>query len=320
MATPSGSDPSRYRRGTSSIRNTVGLPGSSSCTRRTAARLNDMTRARGSPPFAWARPEVAQHLRERVLHVAPVPGGVLRLDREPHGRRRLEHRREERLEREHRRAGLVRRRILVVDPGLVVAAVVVGGELLERHRADGAPAGARPVDPSVVHADERAVGREPHVALDRVGPLLDGLQVGGQGVLGLLVVGTAVGHDLDGRPTGHAGKRRAATRPRRDLRMTYSRHVDDDADGPSSSTSTGPSPTRLPASSTACATRSTRWASTIPTTRRSARSSARRWPSRSASTSRCRMPTSTWPSRSTARGTTTSACSRTRSTTASRSC
>ena len=50
-------------------------------------------------------------------------------------------------------------------------------------------------DPPVVHAHEVVVGGEPHVALDAVGPVVEGLAVGAQGVLGLLVAGAAVGDD-----------------------------------------------------------------------------------------------------------------------------
>lgn len=50
-----------------------------------------------------------------------------------------------------------------------------------------------------------AVGREPDIALEGVGPVLDGLAVGGQGVLGGILRGAAVGDDLDGarRCVGH---------------------------------------------------------------------------------------------------------------------
>ena len=52
---------------------------------------------------------------------------------------------------------------------------------------DGAAAVGRTVDPAVVHADEMAVGGESDIALQGVGPVLDGFAVGGQRVFGRVV-------------------------------------------------------------------------------------------------------------------------------------
>ena len=70
---------------------------------------------------------------------------------------------------------------------------------------------ARAIDAPVMHADQRAVGRQPNVALDAVGALLDGLQVCGQRVLRLDRVGSPMRDDLDVALTRHAAKPRSPT-------------------------------------------------------------------------------------------------------------
>ena len=51
-----------------------------------------------------------------------------------------------------------------------------------------------------MHADERAVSGEPHIAFDCVRAILDRLQVGGEAVLGLVLIGPAMRNDLGGSP------------------------------------------------------------------------------------------------------------------------
>ncbi len=48
------------------------------------------------------------------------------------------------------------------------------------------------VDPTVVDAYKGAVGGEPDVALDGIGPIFDRLQIRGEAVLGLVLISTTM--------------------------------------------------------------------------------------------------------------------------------
>lgn len=85
-------------------------------------------------------------------------------------------------------------RLLAVLPG----SEVEGGEVGQFQGGDGATAVGGAVDPAVVDEHEVAVGGEPDIAFEAVGAVFDGFPVGGQGVLGSILRGAAVGDDLDG--------------------------------------------------------------------------------------------------------------------------
>ncbi len=150
--------------------------------------------------------EALEQLDGALLDEAGVPRGVLGLDREADLALGVDHELEQPLEREHARARLVdddrvgaERWPRGVD---LPAAEVEPVEVVQGHDRDHAATVARAVDPPVVHAHQVPVGREPHVALERVGAVVDSLLVGGEGVLGSIGARPAMGHD-----SGHGAHR-----------------------------------------------------------------------------------------------------------------
>lgn len=95
---------------------------------------------------------------------------------------------------------------------------VEGGQVGELQRGDRAASVRRPVHAAVVDADEMAVGGQPYIAFEGVRTVLDRLLVGGQGVLGGLFGGSAMGDDLD--PVLPCEGHRVMVPPRRGRRGT----------------------------------------------------------------------------------------------------
>jgi hypothetical protein len=153
---------------------------------------------------------VLEHLRQPALDQRAVAGGVLGLDEDLDPPVGVRDQGQELAQRQQVRAvvplddvgDLVVRRgglPLQLLPGPPVQPLELG-QLQGRHEA---AAVGGPVDAPVVHAHQVTVGGEPDVALERVGADLDGLEVGGEGVLRLVGAGTPVRHHerTDRHPT-----------------------------------------------------------------------------------------------------------------------
>jgi hypothetical protein len=144
--------------------------------------------------------ETLQQDQQALLDLARPARGVLRLDGELYGAAGVGDEFEQPLQGED---GLLLpgRGPLLLPVGRFVAvlpgAEVQGGEVGEFQGGDGAAAVGGAVDAAVVDADEMSVRGQPYIALQGVRPVLDRLLVRGQGVLGGLFGGPAVGDDLD---------------------------------------------------------------------------------------------------------------------------
>ncbi|MGY3681443.1 hypothetical protein ACVWXU_005066 [Streptomyces sp. TE33382] len=168
---------------------------------RTGGEAHDAYRGRALGR-CFVQAEALEQVQEAFLDLSGPAGGVFGLDgqlQRPPGRTRLGHQLKKPFQGEYG-GELARHRIpvgrlLAVLPGTEVES----GEIGELQRGDGATAVGRTVHPAVVHTDELAVRGEPDIALQGVGAVLDRFAVGGQGVLGCVVGGSAVGDDLDGR-------------------------------------------------------------------------------------------------------------------------
>jgi hypothetical protein len=134
----------------------------------------------------------AQRLDQAALHLGAVPGRVLGLDQQPDRPAAVPHRFQQPVEGEQ--PGEVGQFLVGREAGMP-RAEVQHVELGQRLAADQAAAVAGAVEPAVVHADQVAVAGEPDVALEAVRPVLEGAQVGTQGVLRQRVGSAAVGED-----------------------------------------------------------------------------------------------------------------------------
>jgi hypothetical protein len=130
-----------------------------------------------------------------TLHQPCVAGRVLGLDREPQRSVGVRGDRRQQVAQGEQAVAVPVGHLPVVRVSLLPRAPVEPFELGELEGRDDAAAVRRPVDLAVVYAHEVGVGSEAHIALERVGSLVDGPQVRLERVLRLLSAGPAVGDD-----------------------------------------------------------------------------------------------------------------------------
>ncbi|CUR60319.1 hypothetical protein NOCA2740003 [metagenome] len=143
-------------------------------------------------------PELPQQLDEAPLDQAAVAGRVLGLDRQLDVAVIVGHRLQQLAQREDAAELDVAVLGLVVEvgPGILPGREVELVEVGQLHGGHDALGRRRPPQVAVVDADQVAVGGEPYVALERLGAHVERLEVGPEGVFGVLLARASMGDDL----------------------------------------------------------------------------------------------------------------------------
>jgi len=145
--------------------------------------------------------ELGKDHRKPAFDVSGITSGVLGLDRQPDLAPTAHHD----VDQPAKCQELVPLMVQVGHLHLAVVSQLPGTEVqtLERgqlERGDQTLPVRGPADIAVMGTDQMGVGCEPHVALERVGALVDSAQVGLERVLWQVPAGSPVGDDLGDRP------------------------------------------------------------------------------------------------------------------------